>query len=182
MAAPIASPFAQDGNGIERLSNTKAANASGNTTSSAPAKSWPSNAMRSNEIWMEFFRNILRNYSVYSAWLPRRDPVKAESCRSLYPQTSPRASQKGRLLDSDGKREKQSIPWCMVRSEFFPLEFWLPADAFESLTVNSAGDLPHSERCFCPRRNVSNAVQQKVSQTTLAAKAPRTSLRKCAPR
>ncbi|SRR6266496_1128441 len=44
------------------------------------------------------------------------------------------------------------------------------------------GDLPHSERCFCRRRNVSNAVQQKVSQTTLAAKAPRTSLRKCAPR
>ncbi len=74
---------------------------------------------------MEFFRNILRNYSVYSAWLPRRDPVKAESCRSLYPQTSPRASQKGRLLDSDGKREKQSVPWCVVRSELFPLEFWL---------------------------------------------------------
>src|SRR6266566_7353086 len=56
------------------------------------------------------------------------------------------------------------------------------ADAFESLTVNPAGDLPHSGRCFCRRRNVSNAVQQKVSQTTLAAKAPRTSLRKCAPR
>src|SRR5947209_19575216 len=32
-----------------------------------------------------FFRNILRNYSVYSAWLPRRDPVKAESCRVLVP-------------------------------------------------------------------------------------------------
>src|SRR5207253_9170753 len=39
----------------------------------------------SNEIWMEFFRNILRNYSVYSAWLPRRDPVKSESCRFLVP-------------------------------------------------------------------------------------------------
>ena len=43
------SPFVHDGNGVERLSNTKAANASGNRTSSAQAKNWPSNVMRSNE-------------------------------------------------------------------------------------------------------------------------------------
>src|SRR6266487_320964 len=39
------------------------------------------------------------------------------------------------------------------------------ADAFESLTVNSAGDLPHSERCFCRPRRVSNAFQSNARET-----------------